>query len=190
MDKPIPQVIACLRSRKSYPYSPVWPKGTRQPLTKALAEHFFSLLSTSETSLLELLRAHPELPPWQQLNNWRRRRPWFAQAWRQATKAQAHFLVQRCLDLYCTSTPETAHNTRVKFDILKFLSAKFHPDSYGDKPAQLPATTVNVGISISPERLTEIRTKLDQTRKSLQSRNDNKTDQSNGNHHNQVSSEP
>jgi hypothetical protein len=46
--------------------------------------------------------------------------------------------------------------------------AKFNPDFYGDKPHGAPVQqTVNVGISISPERLSEIRTKLDSTRTAL-----------------------
>ena len=169
-DKPLGPRLRYLKTLPTR-YNPIWPTRTRQPLSKSLAEYFFSLLSTSETSLLELLKAHPELPPWNQLNYWRRHQPWFSEAWRNATKAQAHFLVQRSIDLYNQVQPENAHAIRVKFDILKWLSAKFHPDSYGDKPAQLPTNTVvNVGISISPERLTEIRTNLVHTRKSLQPR--------------------
>jgi len=47
------------------------------------------------------------------------------------------------------------------------MAAKFHPDAYGDKPATMPNTTVNVGIAISPERLQDIRNKLDITRSAL-----------------------
>jgi hypothetical protein len=84
---------------------------------------------------------------------------------KQARKNQADFLVQKCADLAKDSTPQNAHVTRVKFDIYRWLAGKFHPDAYGDKPAAAPnVQTVNVGISISPERLQDLRNKLDVTR--------------------------
>jgi hypothetical protein len=114
---------------------------------------------------MELLRNNPDLPPFKQLDYWRRHKPWFAQAWTEASQNRAHFLAESCADLANTATAKTAHVTRVKFDIFKWLCAKFYPAIYGDKPLPLPnSTTVNVGISISPERLNEIRSKLDQTR--------------------------
>jgi hypothetical protein len=42
--------------------------------------------------------------------------------------------------------------------------AKFNPDTFADKPALPAVQTVNVGIAINPERLNELRTKLDSTR--------------------------
>ena len=61
----IPRVNPTLTKLKALPklrYNPIWPPGTKQPLTKDFADYFFSLLSTCETSLLQLLRDHPELP--------------------------------------------------------------------------------------------------------------------------------
>jgi Bacteriophage Sf6, terminase small subunit-like len=157
--------LAKLRKLPNPRYNPLWPEGTRQPLTKQVAEHFFALLETCDTSLLQLLRDHPELPPFKQLDYWRRHKPWFPEGWRRARQAQADFLVQKCLDLAKEATPKNAHVIRVKFDITRWLVAKFHPEAYGDKPATQPNnTTFNVGVSISPERLSEIRAKLDQTR--------------------------
>jgi hypothetical protein len=146
-------------------YNPIWPEGTRQPLTKELATYFFDLISTCDTSLLELLRQHPELPSFNQLDNWRRRRGWFNEGWKAARKKRAHFLVEKCADLAKKATPQTAHLARVQFDIYRYLAAKFHPDAYGDKPAALPTTTVNVGVALSAERLSEIRANLDDTRR-------------------------
>ena len=153
-----------LRALPNPHYSPVWPTGTRQKLSKPLAERFFSLLATADVSLLELLRQHPELPPFRQLDYWRRHTPWFCDSWRKARQAQADFLVQKCLDLAKEATPKNAHVTRVQFDIYRWLAAKFHPEVYGDKPPAPTSTTVNVGIAISPERLQDIRNKLDITR--------------------------
>jgi hypothetical protein len=63
------------------------------------------------------------------------------------------------------TTPKDAHATRVKFDIYRFVASKFLPDVYGDKPLHSQqTTTVNVGISLSPAQLGEIRSKLDSTR--------------------------
>jgi hypothetical protein len=157
--------LAKLKTLPKLRYNPIWPPGTKQPLTKELADYFFSLVSTCETSLLQLLRDHPELPHFNQLDNWRRRRPWFAEAWKQARQNQADFLAQKCLDLAKSATPKTAHVIRVQFDILRWLAAKLHPAAYGDKPlSPCQTTNVNVGISISPQRLQELRTKLKQTR--------------------------
>ena len=159
--------LAKLRKLPNPRYNPLWPEGTRQPLTKELAEYFFSLISTCDCSLLELLRAHPDLPPFKQLDYWRRHTPWFSEGLKQARKNQADFLVQKCADLAKNATPQTAHLARVQFDIYRWLAGKFHPEAYGDKPAAAPNTTVNVGIAISPERLQEIRNKLDITRSAL-----------------------
>ena len=42
--------------------------------------------------------------------------------------------------------------------------AYIHPAAYSEKPATAPVQTVNVGVAISPQRLDEIRSKLEQTR--------------------------
>jgi hypothetical protein len=148
-------------------YNPIWPEGTRQKLSKPLADYFFDLVSTCDTSLLQLLRSHPELPNFHQLDNWRRRRTWFKEGWKQASQKRADFFVEKCADIYKTATPQTAHLARVQFDILRWMAAKLHPEAYGDKPATSQATTVNVGIAVSAERLNELRAKLDNTRLQL-----------------------
>jgi hypothetical protein len=161
--------LAKLKECPKPPWQPPWPIGTKQPWTPQIAQRFFDLLSTSQSSLLELLRANPELPPYKDLNSWRcNNKHNFADLWRKAREAQAEFLAQRCLDLARDTTPKNAHAQRLKFDIYRHLSAKFYPAVYGDKPTQ-PQTTVNVGISLSPEHLQDIRNKLDQARLSLSS---------------------
>jgi hypothetical protein len=160
--------LAELKSRPRQRYNPAWPPGKRQNLTRPLAERFFDLLSTCDTSLITLLRQHPELPPHKQIDYWRRHTPWFREGLKAARKNQADFLVQKCADLAKNATPQTAHLVRVKFDIYRWLAGKFHPDAYGDKPSPTrQSTTVNVGISITPERLQELRNKLDITRSAL-----------------------
>ena len=160
-------------------YSPIWPQGSKASLTEELAAHFFDLLSTCDTRLLELLRQHPELPSFKQLDNWRRRRTWFSEGWKQARQKRADFLAEKCADLAKNATPQTAHLVRVKFDIYRWLASKFHPDAYGDKSQQQQQqTTVNVGIAVTPERLSELRAKLDDAR--LHFSNPNATVQSNG----------
>ena len=159
--------LAKLRKLPNPRYNPLWPEGTRQPLTKELAEYFFSLISTCDTSLLQLLRDNPQLPPFKQIDYWRRHTPWFAEGLKAARKNQADFLVQKSLDLAKNATPQTAHLVRVKFDIYRWLAGKFHPDAYGDKLTTTPNTTVNVGIAISPERLADLRNKLDIARSAL-----------------------
>jgi hypothetical protein len=47
------------------------------------------------------------------------------------------------------------------------VAAKLNPSVYGEKPLTAPVQTVNVGVAITPERLAEIRSKLDQTRDAL-----------------------
>jgi hypothetical protein len=149
-------------------YNPIWPEGSKAPLTEELATYFFDLVSTCDCSLLELLRSHPELPNYHQLDNWRRRRAWFAEGWKQASQKRADFFVEKCADLAKNATEKTAHLARVKFDIYRWMAGKFHPDAYGDKPQQpSQSTTVQVGIAVSAERLNEIRAKLDDTRLQL-----------------------
>ena len=152
--------LAKLRKLPNPRYNPIYPEGTRQELTKELAEYYFDLISTCDTSLVQLLRDHPELPPHYQLDGWRRNKPAFAEGFKAARRQQADFLVQQCADLAKNATPQTAHVVRVKFDIYRWLA-----EAYSDKPSPTPqSTTVNVGIAISPERLAELRSKLDVTR--------------------------
>jgi hypothetical protein len=122
--------------------------------------------------LIQLLRDHPELPPFKQIDSWRvHNKNGFADQWKKARQSQAHFLANKCLQLAKTVDPKTAHVARVQFDIYRWFAARIHPDVYGEKPNPQPNnTTVNVGVSISPERLTEIRSKLDQTRVALQAK--------------------
>jgi hypothetical protein len=161
--------IQKLRARPRTRYGNViWPEGTPQPLTKEIAEHFFSLMATSDCPLVQLLRDHPELPPFKQLDSWRNNnKNGFGDRWRQARAAQGEFLAQMALGLQKTVTPQTAHVVRVRFDILRWLAAKFHPSVYAEKPPTAPVQTVNVGVAITPERLAEIRSKLDLTRDAL-----------------------
>jgi hypothetical protein len=168
---PVSPTIAKLNALPKRRYGNVtWPEGTPQPLTQEIAHHFFSLMSTSDCSLVQLLRYHPELPPFRQLDSWRaNNKNGFAERWREARKAQAHFLVQKCLDLQKSVNAQNAHQVRVKFDILRWVAAKFHPSVYAEKPPTAPVQTVNVGVAITPERLAEIRSKLDQTRTAFRS---------------------
>jgi hypothetical protein len=155
------------RPKKQYYATTNWPEGTKQKLSKANAKRFFDLLSTSRSSLLELLRANPDLPPYHQLHKWRSSIPWFQEAWRTAREQQAEFLVQRCLDLAESTEPTNAHAQRVKFDIYWKVASKFFPSVYGDKPQTVQTTNVSIGVAISPERLNDIRAKLDDSRSSF-----------------------
>lgn len=158
-------------AHKMYKPAAGWPKGTRQELSKRVANRFFSLVSTCDTSLVTLLRAHPELPPWNQLDSWRRHHIWFKEGLARARRAQAHYLANKCLDIAKAADPKTAHVARVQFDIYRWFAARVHPDAYADKPAhQQQQTNVQIGVSVSPERLTEIRAKLEQTRNSFRQR--------------------
>ena len=168
---PVSPTVQKLRALPNRRYGNVtWPEGTPQVLTPQIAQHFFDLLSTSDCSLVQLLRDHPELPPFRQLDSWRaHNKDGFAERWREAGKTRAHFLVNLCLDLQKSVNAGNAHQVRVRFDILRWVAARLHPAAYAERPPNAPTQTVNVGVSISPERLTEIRSKLDQTRFALKS---------------------
>ena len=129
--------LAKLKECPKPPWQPPWPPGTKQPFTPQIAQRFFDLLSTSDCSLLTLLRDNPELPPYRDLNCWRcNNKNNFGDLWRKAREAQAEFLIQKALDLQKSVTPQTAHVVRVRFDILRYIAARFHPEVYGDKPQQ------------------------------------------------------
>jgi Bacteriophage Sf6, terminase small subunit-like len=142
-----------------------WPKGTTQPLTKVMASKLFSLISTSDDSLHGLLAKHPWLPPYRDLARWRKTQPWFASEWKTARQMQAEWLMQKALDLQKNATRETAHLVRVRFDVIKYIASRLHPEVWGDRPPASTnvSTTVQVGV-ISQERLDEIRSRLEPTR--------------------------
>jgi hypothetical protein len=151
------------RPKANYRKNTAWPPGKPQRLTRAVAKRIFDAISTSTDSLLGVLQANPDLPPHRQIFNWRTEVPWFAEGFRVARREQAEFLVQHCIDLAKGTNPTNAHSQRVKYDIYKWIAGKFSPDVYGDKPATT-AVNVAVGFNVSPERLNEIRGKLDVTR--------------------------
>ena len=100
-------------------------------------------MSTNDCSLVQLLRDHPELPPFRQLDSWRaNNKNGFAERWREARKGQAHFLVQKCLDLQKSVNAQNAHQVRVRFDILRWVAAKLNPSVYGEKPLTAPVQIV------------------------------------------------
>ena len=143
--------------------SPIWAKGTPQKCSHRIAARFFALLGSSPYSLNKLLHQYPELPPFRQLQTWRDKHAWFAEGWRKAREAQGEFLAQKCLELAEDTTPKNAHAQRVRFDIYWKLASRFHPAVYGDKPAT-PQTNIAIGVTVSDERLKEIRSKLEITR--------------------------
>jgi len=130
-----------------------------------MASKLFSLISTSDDSLHGLLSAHPQFPPYRDLARWRKTQPWFAAEWKFAKQMQAEWLMQKALDLQKSATKETAHLCRVKFDIIKFIAGKLHPEVWGDRPAASPnvSTTVQIGV-ISQERLADLRSRVEATR--------------------------
>jgi hypothetical protein len=137
-------------------------------LSRHLAQRFCDLIAESDQSVFELIKANPDFPSFKRLYNFQQRVPWFADMWREARIRQTHFLAHQCIKLYSEVCPKTAHVVRVKFDILKWFCAKFNPETFGDRPPQQgPVQTVNIGVSISPDRLSELRSKLDNTRSVL-----------------------
>ena len=169
MAQPLSPTIAHLRSFPQNRNRRPQAAPAHQPkLTRALATRFCDLLAQSDKPLFQLIDENPGLPHHKTLFNWQQRVPWFNAMWKDARIRQSHFLFEKCLDLYQQACPKTAHVVRVRFDVLKWAAAKLNPSDYGDKPQQQQqSTTVNVGISISPERLTELRSKLDSTRSVL-----------------------
>ena len=121
-------------------------------------------MSTSDCSLVELLRAHPELPPFRQLDSWRcNNKSHFAEKWREAGKAKAHFLVGKALDLQKSSA---TRKTRTWSGSASISCAGQPPSSIQPLTQINPSllnkrTTVNVGISLSNLNVSsELRAKL------------------------------
>jgi len=116
--------------------------------------------------MADLLKEHPEFPPYRDLARWRKTQPWFAAEWKVARQMQAEWLMQKALDIQKNATKETAHLCRVKFDIIKYIASRLHPEVWGDRPAASPnvSTTVQIGV-ISQERIAELRSRLAYLRK-------------------------
>jgi hypothetical protein len=145
-----------------------WPKGTTQKLTKLMASRLFSLISTSDDSLHGLLSKHPEFPPYRDLARWRKTQPWFASGWKLAKQMQAEWLMQIALNLQKNATKETAHLVRVRFDVIKYIASRLHPEVWGERPAAAPNISATVQVGLTSERLSELRSKLEATRAWLQ----------------------
>jgi hypothetical protein len=82
---------------------------------------------------------------------------------------QAEWLMQIALNLQKNATKETAHLVRVRFDVIKYIASRLHPEVWGERPAASPnvSTTVQIGV-ISQERIAQLRSSLDATRAPLQ----------------------
>lgn len=166
MDKPLSPTLVKLRSlpRNQEPRKKGNPNAK---LTRAFATKFCNIIAESDQSVFKIIQDNPDFPSFNRLYHYQQRVPWFKAMWNDARIRQTYFLVHKCLELAKSAEPKTAHVVRVKFDIYRWFAAKFNPDTFGDKPAQGPVQTVNVGVSISPERLQDIRSKLDSTRSAL-----------------------
>jgi hypothetical protein len=147
-------------------------------LSRTFAKRFCETLATSDQAIFAILKAHPEFPQWRQLLRWRDKHAWFAAMWRRAREEQGEHLAQKCLNIARTATPKNAHQCRVQFDIYKWVASRFAPAIYGDKPTA-PQTNIAVGVTISTERLNEIRSKLDVTRAVMVKGNSNGNAKSN-----------
>lgn len=139
-----------------------------------MAARLFSLISTSENSLAGILKEHPEFPPYRDLARWRKTQPWFASEWKTARQMQAEWLMQKALDLKEGATKETAHLCRVKFDIIKYIASRLHPEVWGDRPALPPNISTMIQVAVTPERLSDLRGRLEATRDWLQKSNGSK----------------
>jgi len=148
----------------------------KRPYSGKLARTFCTLLSESEKSVTALLKEHPEMPHPLTLYKWREKHPYFAALWKRARETQAEHLMQKCLDLAASVTPQNAHAIRIQFDIYKFFGQKLLPALYGDKPAT-NTQNVNVAVVIPPERLNAIRSKLDASRQAFAELNNRKKKQ-------------
>ena len=80
-----------------------------------------------------------------------------------AREKQAEYIAQTCLDLAKTATKDNAHAVRIKFDIARWYASKLLPAVYGDKPQDVKVSTT-VQLAISPQRLEDIRGRLEATR--------------------------
>lgn len=138
-------------------------------LSRTFAKRFCETLASSDQAIFQILAAHPEFPSWAKLRKWRDQTPWFSEMWRKAREDQAEHLAQKCLDLAAQADSKNAHACRVKFDVYKWVASRFSPAIYGDRPTA-PTTNIAIGVSVSAERLNEIRSKLDITRSLLSER--------------------
>jgi len=134
---------------------------------------FCEILSKSELSVSKILAQNPQFPNERTLYRWKEK-PKFAVLWKRAREAQAEHLIQKCLDLANGATPKNAHAIRVQFDIYRFFAAKVLPSLYGDKPSPMSVST-SVAVVISPERLNAIRAKLDASRATFKTIEEQKT---------------
>jgi hypothetical protein len=171
---------------RSFPRNPE-PRTKGNPtakLTRALAEKFCNIISKSDDSVFKIIEDNPDFPSFNRLYHYQQRVPWFAQMWKDARIKQTHFLAHKCIELAKSAEPKTAHVVRIKFDIYRWFCAKFNPEIFAEKPASAPTQTVNVGVSISPERLSEIRTKLEPSRTAfLSAKSDSATRSESANSH-------
>jgi len=129
-----------------------------------MASKLFSLISTSDDSLHGLLAKHPWLPPYRDLARWRKTQPWFASGWKLAKQMQAEWLMQIALNLQKNATRETAHLVRVRFDVIKYIASRLHPEVWGERPALPPNISTTIQVAVTEERLSDLRSRLEATR--------------------------
>ena len=72
--------------------------------------------------------------------------------------------MQKALDLQKNATRETAHLVRVRFDVIKYIASRLHPEVWGDRPAASTNVSTTVQVAITAERLADIRSRLESTR--------------------------
>jgi hypothetical protein len=136
------------------------------PYRAAIGRRIYELISTSENSLMSLVKLHPELPSLWTIHFWRKKYPAFAKLYEEARQNQAEYLIQRSLDYASEVTPKTAHATRVRFDIHRFFSGHILPQLYGDRPTdKQPAINATNVLVVSSAKLSQIRNALEHSRR-------------------------
>jgi len=113
--------------------------------TEELAEEICTTIATSITALETLCSENPHWPTERTIYKWLSRNQEFHGNYIRAKEFQAELLVDRLLDLINSDylskyidelgnvriDPVYAELMRLKFEIIKFLAAKFSPHKYG-----------------------------------------------------------
>ena len=116
-----------------------WPKGTTQPVNQGYGfAPLLSLISTSENSMARPARQN--IPSSRRIATWpagAKPSPGSRPNGSSPSKCRPSGSCKKRWISKRGATKETAHLCRVKFDIIKFIAGKLHPEVWGDRPARL-----------------------------------------------------
>jgi hypothetical protein len=134
-----------------------WRRGWPALYTPALGEEICARLAEGES--LTAIARDPDMPALRNIYEWLQRRPEFEELYVLARQRQADALFDEALDVTRAATPTSVWADRLRFDALRWATARLAPRKYCEKLVVVEATRAEpepTGMTVIVKRYADI----------------------------------